>query len=109
MTEQLPSLIFPTWEDLKDLPSDSEIILSLFGFDSIMVQGRITLFEDGNRRIFFDVMEDGYSGKNDLGISRPFTKKGYSEICAYAQKAYEQLLRELLIDRSWMWQAELGQ
>lgn len=100
-------LKLPTWDDIKNLPRDNEYILILFDFDSIYVYGRITLFEDCTNRIHFDVMEGGYSDKNSLGLSKPFTKKGFSEICKHAQKVYEQLIKELLSDRSWMWQEEI--
>ena len=106
---EIPKLKFPKWETLKDMPRNEEIILILFAFDSIMVHGRITLFEDGGNRIFFDVMERGYSNQNNLGLSKPFTKKGYAEICSHAQTAYEKLVRELLRDCSWMWQSELSE
>lgn len=68
-------LNLPTWDDIKNLPRDNEFILILFYFDSISVHGRMTLFEDERNTIFFDVMEGGYSDKNSLGLSRPFTKK----------------------------------
>ena len=109
MEVEIPRLKFPAWEMLKDLPREDEIILILFAFDSIMVYGRFTLFEDGGNRIFFDVMEEGYSDKNCLGISEQFTKKGYANICSHAQEVYEQLVKELLRDCSWMWQSELSQ
>ena len=100
-------LKLPTWDDIKNLPRDNEFNLILFDFDSISVYGRMTLFEDERSAIFFDVMEGGYSGKNSLGLSRPFTKKGFNEICKHAQKIYEQLIEELLCDRSWMWKEEI--
>lgn len=73
-------------------------------FDTpVNVFGQLTYNDDDSRYLYFDVMEDGYSGRNDWGLELKFNKANYQKICKHAQKIYEMFYRELDKDVSYQW------
>ena len=87
-----------TWED--EVYCEYKFIL----FDTpVYVYGQLSYNEDDSRYIYFDVMENGYSGMNNLGLALKFNKENYRKICEHAQKVYEMFYKELEADKSWQW------
>lgn len=87
-----------TWEE--EVPCEYKFTL----FDTpVDVYGRLSFNEDDSRYLYFDVMEDGYSGRNDWGLALKFNKTNYQKICKHAQEIYEMFYRELDKDMSCQW------
>ena len=88
-----------TWEDEEHCQYSFTI------FDTpVFVYGRLSYNEDDSRRIYFDVMENGYTGLNDYSLGLKYNKENYKKICKYAQEVYETFYRELAKDYSWQWE-----
>lgn len=88
-----------SWEDEEHCQYSFTI------FDTpVFVYGRLSYNEDDSRRIYFDVMENGYTGLNDYSLGLKFNKENYKKICKYAQEVYETFYRELAKDYSWQWE-----
>ncbi len=88
-----------TWEDEEHY----QYSFSLFD-TPVSVYGRLSYNEDDSRLIYFDVMENGYTGLNDYSLGLKFNKENYKKICKYAQEVYETFYRELARDYSWQWE-----
>lgn len=88
-----------TWEDEEHC----QYSFSLFD-TPVSVYGRLSYNEDDSRLIYFDVMENGYTGLNDYSLGLKFNKENYKKICKYAQEVYETFYRELARDYSWQWE-----
>lgn len=109
-------LKFPSYEYIKALPKfeeDHEVPREYRWvlFDTpTSTYGTMSYNEDGEGYLFFDVWEDGYTGMNDLGISRKFNKTNYKTVCKHAQEVFESFYKTLDADCSWMWEDynELG-
>ena len=103
-------LKFPPYEYIKSLPrefKDSDMFHEYKWtlFDTpVRVYGRFSYNEDASGWIFFDVMEDGYCDRNNLGMRCKFNKANYAKICKHAQRVYEDFYRELDKDYSWQWE-----
>ena len=109
LNKSYPKLKFPDWESVKKISKDLSTVITIFHFDTLCVDGELTFFEEkydckSDCMIYFDVFEGGYSGKNYMSIHGKFTKKDYEKICKQAQIWYEQLIDELLTDRSGEWE-----
>jgi hypothetical protein len=88
-----------SWEDEEHCQYSFTI------FDTpVFVYGRLSYNEDDSRRIYFDVIENGYTGLNDYSLGLKFNKENYKKICKYAQEVYETFYRELAKDYSWQWE-----
>lgn len=88
-----------SWEDEEHCQYSFTI------FDTpVFVYGRLSYNEDDSRLIYFDVMENGYTGLNDYSLGLKFNKENYKKICKYAQEVYETFYRELARDYSWQWE-----
>jgi len=73
-------------------------------FDTpVYVYGQLSYNEDDSRHIYFDVIENGYTNMNNLGLALEFNKVNYQKICKYAQEVYEMFYRELDKDVSYQW------
>lgn len=119
-------LKFPPYEWFKKLPLKKKVIrhprhgepfeeeehceyyITLFKTPT-SVYARFTYNEDDQKMIVFDVMEGGYCEQNRLGKALKFTKENYKKICAHAQSVYEQFQRELLADRSYLWETKVAE
>jgi hypothetical protein len=88
-----------TWEEEEHC----EYVFSLFD-TPVSVYGRLSYNEDDSRLIYFDVMENGYTGLNEYSLGLKFNKENYKKICKYAQEVYETFYRELARDYSWQWE-----
>ena len=65
-------MVYPSWEQIKDLDRSRIWHFTIWECESIDVSGVITLFEeyedtDPDYMIYFDVWENGYTDKNDIG------------------------------------------
>ena len=88
-----------TWED--EIHCEYKFTL----FDTpVYVYGQLSYNEDDSRYIYFDVMENGYSNMNNLGLALKFNKENYQKICKHAQEIYEMFYRELDKEMSWQWE-----
>lgn len=106
--EGIPALKFPSYEKLKELKKDKEYEFDIFYTGIPITYGRFTLYEDGKNLIIFDLIEDGYSDKNEYTMIRNFTTRGYKQVCARAQNCYNDLFSALKNgnDCSWTWELE---
>lgn len=106
-------LKFPSYEYIKSLPRFNEDDDTYNKYDWLLFQtpvdvyGRFSYNEDGEPYICFDVMEDGYSEMNDLGMSVKFNKSNYAKLCNHAQKIFESFYEALDEDCSKYWDEDV--
>ena len=106
-------LRFPSYEYIKSLPRFNEDDDTYNKYDWLLFQtpvdvyGRFSYNEDGEPYICFDVMEDGYSEMNDLGMSVKFNKANYAKLCKHAQKIFESFYEALDEDCSEYWDEDV--
>ena len=96
-------LNFPTYEYIKALSKEYEYNWKLFKLPTSLY-GRFSYNEDGSGLIFFDVMKDGYSGTNSLGMTLKFNKANYVKICEHAQYVLDLFYKSLDTDCSEDWE-----
>ena len=104
----IPVLQFPSYEKLKKLNKDEEYEFILFNTGIDGTYGRFTVYEDGKNVVIFDLIEDGYCGKNSYTMIRNLNSRGYKQVCARAQNCYNDLFNALKNgnDCSWTWEFE---
>lgn len=103
--EGIPSVKFPSYEQIKNLDKnkESEIILFVTGIENSY--GRFIVNEDGKRKIVFELIENGYCECNYYTMTRRITKKEYKAICVHAQNCYNDIFKALQngADSSFLW------
>lgn len=102
-------LKFPSYEYIKSLPTYDKDTDTYEDYKWVLFQtpvdvyGRFSYNEDGEHYICFDVMENGYSEMNNLGMNVKFNKTNYKKICKHAQKIFESFYEALDEDCSEYW------
>ena len=101
----IPSVKFPTYEQIKQLDKNKEYEIILFVTGIENSDGRFIVNEDGKRNILFELIENGYCECNYYTMRRRITKKEYAQICVHAQICYNDLFKAMEngADCSWLW------
>lgn len=99
--ENMEKLIFPPLELIKskDISEGQSYCWIIFDIPSIHTYCRITYNEDENKRIFLDIMQNGYCDRVILpGTCQSYkpTQKEYEELKENCESAYNRIVSELL-------------
>lgn len=101
-------LKFPSYEYINSLDFKSKEYYDWILFElPVNVYGRFyCACEEGDKIIYFDVVENGECDVNVLGMNFYFNEKNYKEICEHAQKIFESFYKALDKDCSHYWEKE---